>query len=419
MDTEKLNSLLPDSYCSRYADRYDDLLASTDHDDQIDQMLAGDDQPIIMAVDEAFADDRHATTYDEAVELTAKISEQTGEEVDVDEVCARLSEIDNANPFGDHLRGASPALMRQVLAAGENLFAGVSARARYGNHVSNENHLRWERLAAVRRVLGRIGLDTPENLPRIVELVDNGPWDWYELVTLDLLWYGPLTEVVRTEGEDRTVVLVDPFVLLNDPGNGTGHDVQLTGTVVTTFTAERPARLDRNVPGWSWDATAGLHLPAYRTELRDATDTERGEPVPANTDPAQTTLADLENAIDAKVDRLAAELTSAVDEQSLLRLAGDAAAVLRGHPEVVSFSVMNWAEEAELGDPIDISLCMALDADGEEVHECDFGAVPVSSMRVISVFVEEGSDELSAAKLTQWLDGRLMAAVDAATEKGA
>lgn len=65
----------------------------------------------------------------------------------------------------------------------------------------------------------------------------------------------------------RTVTVTAPHLLLQDPWNGRGHTVQLTGEYTTGVDSDRPARLDDTLGYGSFDQVAGVHKPAFAAHV--------------------------------------------------------------------------------------------------------------------------------------------------------
>jgi hypothetical protein len=65
----------------------------------------------------------------------------------------------------------------------------------------------------------------------------------------------------------RTVTVNGPHLLLQDPWNGRGHTVQLTGEYTIGVDEDRPARLDDQLGYGSFDKVAGVHKPAFAAHV--------------------------------------------------------------------------------------------------------------------------------------------------------
>lgn len=85
---------------------------------------------------------------------------------------------------------------------------------------------------------------------------------------LFVFWYGTISEfldAVLDENGVHTITWTDPYLVLFDGMNGTGHDARITGTITRTF---RPGLLGLDSQGGQggWDNVAGLYRPAYAND---------------------------------------------------------------------------------------------------------------------------------------------------------
>lgn len=107
--------------------------------------------------------------------------------------------------------------------------------------------------------------DTPELRENIEELLDNGtPYGLHDGVHLEVYYRSDVSDHIRNA--ERKISVEEPYVAIFDSGNGTGHDVKLSGE---TFSAEvggdreLTVKREENRRGYSWTETAGLYTPAY------------------------------------------------------------------------------------------------------------------------------------------------------------
>lgn len=109
------------------------------------------------------------------------------------------------------------------------------------------------------------GIRWRKNRTALEELVVNATYGGQ----LYVIWYGDagdLYEGLRyrdKEGKPNgRIRWTNPYLLVLDSMNGSGHDVRIEGTISKPFDRER-LMLDSQGWGYSWDAVCGLHGPAY------------------------------------------------------------------------------------------------------------------------------------------------------------
>lgn len=172
---------------------------------------------------------------------------------------------DESDLLAGLLRNTPDQLMRTRLDT-------VGESSLYSGHPDDAQKKREAKIA---RVLARNGLEitSDEQREAIEELVANGPFDWHDGVSLEVIYYDDLASSSVLDLKDwskksRDLAFKDPHVLLIDRINGSGFDVTIPGTLKTQITPDRPAILDEDPDhGYSWDDVCGLHKPAYRTEM--------------------------------------------------------------------------------------------------------------------------------------------------------
>lgn len=265
-----IRKAMPEWFTSVYLDHDANFdHADREQDEAIDAYLAGDHIPLSDIVEEYTFDVRQRG-LDEGVEEVVETLGLDPDTVDVgsfDEIRWELENLDDSDPVRDYISNTKPLLMRQPLVGGGqgDLNDGLG-NASLGNSCERDESLWKVREDRVRDLCRRNGVKISDD--DISALVANGPWDWHEGVTLDLVWSGGIDDASNRHGDEgEEVTLASPHLLLNDPVGGSGFDVAVDGPVRTRFSPERPARLDRNTRGYSWDDTCGLHIPAYASEV--------------------------------------------------------------------------------------------------------------------------------------------------------
>lgn len=248
--------------------------------EQITYLLNGDHDELLESTED---DDYMHQRWDNI----QRVSEETVREAnDNGSISAQWEDLDDdtKETFYEHVadvatsdsyeqaltRNTPPQLMRNEIA---NLGGSVSPEASYAHTLddSEEGQARHvERVKAVEKALEEAGM-TPqpgreqETAEAVTELVDNGPATWHEGVRLEVITYGDPQDFAPPVTKSRQVELENPRVLLLDSTSGSGHDVQIPGTYRKTLSGrpDKPFVLDSQAPGYGWDESAGVYMPAY------------------------------------------------------------------------------------------------------------------------------------------------------------
>ena len=132
---------------------------------------------------------------------------------------------------------------------------------------TDEDRLEGEkdRYDAVMGILNQYNFTpTGDNQEAISELINNGPYDWHEAVHLEVLGYEKVTDIMA--GDTPYVLQVtNPYIVLIDPWNGSGHDVQIMGTLDLPVNKNQYFQLD-DTRSYSWYDIAGPNPSAYQWE---------------------------------------------------------------------------------------------------------------------------------------------------------
>lgn len=241
---------------------YDDHLT----EDQTVDYLNGDIAAVDESVFDNFADQNALSTREAVEELLRESGLEThdvSEEL-LDDLRDAVRDHDDSDPVNDLIRNTPEKLMRLSL----------DQPTSYEYWQGGADGVEEKREAKIAEILTAGGMDvsTPEAKEAISELVANGPWDWHEGVDLDVVYYDDIrgSTVFNADAgvaESREITFKDPHILLIDRMNGSGHDVQIPGTIKATATPEKPVKLDAaKNDGYGWDDTAGVVHSAYRTE---------------------------------------------------------------------------------------------------------------------------------------------------------
>lgn len=188
--------------------------------------------------------------------------------LDEDALTDFVAERDESDLLAGLLRNTPDQLIRTRLET-------VGESSLYSGHPDDAQQKREAKIADV---LARHGMEitTDEQREAIGDLVANGPFEWHEGVSLEVIYYDDLDSSSVLDLKDwskksRDLSFKDPHVLLIDRINGSGSDVTVPGTLKTKITPEKPAILDEDPDGgYSWDDVCGLHKPAYRTQMTSA-----------------------------------------------------------------------------------------------------------------------------------------------------
>ncbi|WIB65318.1 hypothetical protein [Curtobacterium sp. MCBD17_040] len=258
---------------------YDDKLT----DEQIDAYLSGDFDALTDSTDEWVSDQQ----YEAATEFLRSFLDDRGadwddlSDDDHDELRQAVYDRDRSDPIRHLLRNTHDQLLRAPLRSPADLIVpdadgewpdGIDAR------FYNDTHwdaIRERRVAALQEALASHNVTvTAEVRQALEELVVEGPADWHDGVSLDVIWYGDVAEAGlagadRGEAAGRTLSFENAEVVLIDRVNGSGYSARIPGTLTTTVTDDAPAFLDSarsGNHGYGWDDVAGVVKPYFRPD---------------------------------------------------------------------------------------------------------------------------------------------------------
>lgn len=250
-----------DTYALAFV-QYDDKL----RDDQVSRYLSGDYDTVQDEVSELFDESVIAASTEQARDLLkeAGIDEDEVDPDQLDQLAEVIRDKDDSDPFPALVRNTPEKLMRLTLGRpeGPGLYDGLP------------DGVPEAREAKIAEMLTARGLDvsSPEAREAISSLVNEGPQYWHEGVDLDVIYFDDIRDSTVFNEETGTVAsrqirFRDPHILLLDRVNGSGHDVQIPGTITATASEDNPVRLDADGSiGYGWDETAGVVHSAYRTD---------------------------------------------------------------------------------------------------------------------------------------------------------
>lgn len=260
------------------------------HDDkltdaQVSDVLAGKWTAVDNEVDRVFWEDKQTEAERVAKELLEGLDRDWDElgEDGQQRVLDAINDHDGSDPVGRLFHQTPKQLMRTSLGP-------VAAKAGAAAYVDDVDDAAFAaRCQAVTDTLAEHGLDTsaPEVREAVEELVANGPHHWHEAVDLEVIWYGdletamprPRSDADWEDADTKALSFTDPYVLLIDRVNGSGHDVRVPGSLrkdiprnneEVDLPREQRVYLDSNAGGWSWDKVCGLVKGAYATEVTGA-----------------------------------------------------------------------------------------------------------------------------------------------------
>lgn len=279
-----LKSLIPESTDVHFVS-YDEQLT----DEQIDMVLAGQDDSAYesyMENNDLFGDGSAENIAREALAdgFRNNRTDIDWEDLDTDErdqLIDLVQERDTSDPITDLIRNTHPQLMRTSLSTpsyDKRLGEAWNGDALYGREESETSRtLVQRRRDIVADKLAERGIDTtlPANREAIAELIDNGPYNWHEGVSLDVIFHARVNEVSASQDGPSKLAFNDPYVVLIDRINGSGHDVKLQGTVSKSIpeadkASEPESRVfldDGGRGGYGWDEVAGVVKSAYAVEI--------------------------------------------------------------------------------------------------------------------------------------------------------
>ncbi len=255
------------------------------YDDQLDEeniqrYLAGDLDGIYDEYFDMTMDARSDTAMLEARQLTedAGLDWDDLDYVEQEEIRLAIEEHDESDPVPQLVRNTHNQLVRVPLLTDVQQASSEWPTNLYHPSASPDNDEVFnQRVAFLTAQLEAKGINASSNEAQTAlrELVDNGPWVWHEMVDLDVIWYGDITNVAVGVGDDGVIIprdlsFTNPEIVLIDRANGSGHEVTLPSTVRTRLTEEAPAILDSprgGGRGYGWDDVAGVHKPAFAAPI--------------------------------------------------------------------------------------------------------------------------------------------------------
>lgn len=253
-----------------FIDRGDKLMS-----EQMDAYLTGDEEPL-DSIYEMFQDD--SAYWDQVNEYASDLLGE-GQINDLDEDTQEqlrewIREYDHSAVIPDLVRGNGRQLIQLPAVADDSAFGeALSAATRTGTEE--------ERFAAAEKVFYQVLTDagielTGRNKEAVEELVAENslddshqmPEQWHVRI---VAYTDPAPLAMSSYAEHgstpRKVQVSQPSLLLVDPHNGRAHDVMLDGTYTTALSPDRPARLDEVLGYGSLDHIAGVHRPAYDSDI--------------------------------------------------------------------------------------------------------------------------------------------------------
>lgn len=256
---------------------YNDQLSNQ----QIDMLLAGDRDEVEEDLTMQWAGEQR---FVRAKELAQEKTEELGISFDNLNYLQQLDLIDqiqsqdSSDPLSQLERNTGAVLLRHTVVPASIWYDAdpeLLQQAHYSVYLHDESGP--ARVKIIEDALIKNGTLTgplsQTDRNNLTLMVNNGPEYLHEAVSLDAIWYGPLSDVtLDCNKSDRTVRAEAGInLVLIDTWNGSGFDVQIEAPVSMTFSQDNHAQLDVTYPGYgSWDRIAGPAHSAYRTELTEA-----------------------------------------------------------------------------------------------------------------------------------------------------
>ena len=230
-------------------------------DEQVDWIMSGDMEEFWSSTMDWVPDQRYESAED-IVESLAKQYAWAEFEHDADDVLSAFDgsreyydlilavmDRDSSDWFTDLIRNTPAPLMR-VICLGERYLAdGLTL-------VTSDNVREYMREV----VDSLVGVDG--NTEAIEELLRECYLDYY--VIPQLLFTPADLSTILDAALDAKVVITNPWLLLGNPFQGDGYEVELRGNV----TLDRgQIRTDRAAAGYSWSTIAGVNSGSYSCEV--------------------------------------------------------------------------------------------------------------------------------------------------------
>ena len=266
-------------------------------EEQVDLLLAGEIGTLDESIDSWLSDHIEENARERLNELCHEVgfkSEELGADAH-DEMIELIKNSDTtSDPVRDLTRGSGLQLMRASLTEEDSIYDEMIVAWTRGdlNDDQRENLCQGNtsdsqaRADFIENTLLKHGVITKEDITEetretLLEMVDNGPYDWHEGVVLDVIWNGDIDTAAlkpnyrrdnleHTTNPGKTLKSQDGVsIVLLDTMNGSGCDAQLNIPATVKVTPQKPAHLDsggRN-GGYGWDDTAGVVHSFYNTDF--------------------------------------------------------------------------------------------------------------------------------------------------------
>lgn len=232
-------------------------------DDQLKDVFAGQMHKVALQINDHFADQR-----DEAIEeyiesalgrMGVGLEAQDLSCTHRDQAAEHLRAADTSDPYKQLLHQSRAMFLRYQLSP-------VPAPAVTGQ----------DRRQLLESALGKVGLDLsePTNAQAVTDLLENTDQHWHEMFTIDLIVHVK-PEYLVPQQQIRAVQVPEPWIVVLDPVNGTGHSERFVGSARLILediehAQDTGARFFPDDQGglhygqYGWDGIAGLSPTAHR-----------------------------------------------------------------------------------------------------------------------------------------------------------
>lgn len=229
---------------------------------QVDEFLAGGFDAVRLQIMASLEYERsenalsHAYTHAELVDVSFDELPQ----IDQGQVLAAVFENEETDLLYRAVQNTGPQLMRVALAAdirAEGLRADPNGSLTDYDR-DNRSAQQAARTAVIRRVLEGCGVDETNRVARLAvhNLVNDGPADWHEEVSLYVIWYGNVEAATAVDwtaepGTGRRLSFPAAHIMLRDARSGQTSVQLLRHPINLTVTEEAPAQTDSPANGAS------------------------------------------------------------------------------------------------------------------------------------------------------------------------
>lgn len=228
-----------------YIDRGDGLTNA-----QVDAYLADDWESLWDDMDEWLSETRSNALYDLLLDAYREAGVERDDVDGDDDMSLRDLASEREHPDADVVRDLANNTNNMLLAwrvTGDDAWDDMA-----------------DRDSGIASIADAITRTWPNVAPEAAHNTAEALWDQcggygFENASLEVVWYGDVTDAPRETGD--TLTLTRPILVMLNSWNGSGSDAKLDATV--TLTREHSPTIREDSRSYSWTETCGPHLPAY------------------------------------------------------------------------------------------------------------------------------------------------------------